>query len=68
MLVIRRREGEEIIINETTRIRVLKVAPGCCQIGIEAPLSDKIRRGELISHSSILYKIIMSPESSDSIP
>ncbi len=47
MLVIRRREGEEIIINETTRIRVLKLNSGNCQIGIEAPQTEHIRRGEL---------------------
>lgn len=47
MLVLKRRIGEEIVINETTRIRVLKTSDGGCSIGIEAPKSDLIRRGEL---------------------
>jgi carbon storage regulator CsrA len=54
MLVIRRREGEEIIINETTRIRILKLNAGNCQIGIEAPRSESIRRGELLARDEEL--------------
>ncbi len=54
MLVIRRREGEEIVINETTTIRILKLNSGNCQIGIEAPRSEKIRRGELLPHDEQL--------------
>lgn len=60
MLVIRRREGEEIVINETTRIRILKLNSGNCQIGIEAPQSENIRRGELLPrHEEILMRTAM---------
>lgn len=56
MLVIRRREGEEIVINETTRIRILKLNPGNCQVGIEAPLTECIRRGELMPREENLLQ------------
>ena len=56
MLVIRRREGEEIVINETTRIRILKVNSGNCQVGIEAPLTECIRRGELMPREEHLLQ------------
>ncbi|MBL8816327.1 MAG: carbon storage regulator [Planctomyces sp.] len=65
MLVIRRREGEEIIINETTRIRILKLNSGNCQIGIDAPLSETVRRGELIPRADLMFHAMTSLEGSD---
>lgn len=47
MLVLRRRKGEEIIINEEIRIYVAQVCEGSCTLSIEAPESIVIRRGEL---------------------
>ena len=47
MLVLSRREGEEIIVNERMRIRVLKIKGGGCQLAFDAPESDRIRRAEL---------------------
>ena len=47
MLVLKRRVGEEIVVNERIRIRVLKTSKGGCQLGIDAPESDCIRRAEL---------------------
>lgn len=47
MLVLKRRTDEEIVINETTRIRILKTSNGGCEIGIEAPPDQHIRRGEI---------------------
>jgi carbon storage regulator CsrA len=47
MLVLSRREGEEIIVNERMRIRVLKTNGGGCQLAFDAPESDRIRRAEL---------------------
>ena len=47
MLVLSRREGEEIIVNERMRIRVLKTNSGRCQLAFDAPESDRIRRAEL---------------------
>ena len=46
-LVLKRREGEEIVVNERMRIRVVKVKGGSCKLAIDAPHTDVIRRGEL---------------------
>jgi carbon storage regulator CsrA len=47
MLVLRRRKGEQIIINEEIRIYVAQASEGSCTLSIEAPSSFVIRRGEL---------------------
>ena len=47
MLVLSRREGEEIVVNERMRIRVLKTSGGGCKLAFDAPESDRIRRAEL---------------------
>ena len=47
MLILSRREGEEIVVNERMRIRVLKTNGGGCKLAFDAPESDRIRRAEL---------------------
>ena len=47
MLVLKRRKGESIIINERIRIRIVETGNGGCQLAFYAPLSDRIRREEL---------------------
>jgi len=47
MLVLRRRVGEEIIINENIRIVVAQTTDCGCSLAIEAPKSYQIRRAEL---------------------
>jgi carbon storage regulator CsrA len=47
MLVLRRRLGEEIVINERMRIRVLETSNGGCRLAFDAPDTDRIRRAEL---------------------
>lgn len=47
MLVLRRRIGEEIIINDEIRIVVSQTTDGSCSLAIEAPESYRIRRAEL---------------------
>ena len=47
MLVLKRRKGEEIIINENIRIIVTQTTDGSCSLAIEAPRSCRIRRAEL---------------------
>ena len=37
MLVLRRRKGEQIIINEEIRIFVAQASEGSCTLSIEAP-------------------------------
>ena len=47
MLVLSRRHGEEIIVGDNVVIKVLAVAHGRVQVGIEAPREVPIRRSEL---------------------
>ena len=47
MLVLKRRKGEEIIINDEVRISVTQTNDGSCRLAIEAPDSYRIRRAEL---------------------
>ena len=47
MLVLRRRKGEEIIVNERMRIVVIETSDGSCSLAFDAPASDRIRRAEL---------------------
>lgn len=47
MLVLKRRKGEEIIVNERMRIVVLDTGDGSCSLAFDAPLTDRIRRAEL---------------------
>ena len=46
MLVIARKQDEDIIINDEIRITVLKAGKRV-KIGVNAPTSTRIRRGEL---------------------
>jgi len=47
MLVLKRRKGEEIIINDEIRILVRQTSDGGCSLAIEAPEAYRIRRAEL---------------------
>ena len=47
MLVLNRRKGEEIIINDEIRILVSQTTNGSCRLAIEAPECYRIRRAEL---------------------
>lgn len=51
MLVLKRRKGEEIVINDDMRIVVVQTSDGSCSLAFEAPDSYRIRRGELPSFS-----------------
>jgi carbon storage regulator CsrA len=46
MLVLRRKVGEEIRIGEDVVIKVLGVNGRATRLGIQAPISKPIRRGE----------------------
>jgi carbon storage regulator CsrA len=56
MLVLKRHAGEEIIINERIRIRVLDTGHGSCRLAFEAPDSDRIRRAELLPFAEDLVQ------------
>ncbi len=47
MLVLKRRPGEVIVVNERIRIRVVETSRGGCRLAFEAPEFDRIRRAEL---------------------
>ncbi|MGV2333613.1 MAG UNVERIFIED_CONTAM: carbon storage regulator [Planctomycetaceae bacterium] len=47
MLVLKRRKGQEIVINGQIRILVIQTGEGSCSLAFEAPDSCRIRRGEL---------------------
>jgi len=56
MLNLKRRAGQTIVINEHTVIRILKTGPKGCKIGIEAPRSEHIRRGEIAPESEQIIR------------
>jgi carbon storage regulator len=47
MLVLTRRQNEEIVIGDDVVIRVLRTGSGSVKIGVVAPEGVGIRRGEL---------------------
>jgi len=54
MLVLRRRIGETILINENIRIKVLGIELGRVKLGIEAPDDVKVVREELMFDTPFL--------------
>ena len=49
MLVLTRKEGERILIEDDITIRVVRVFGNKVRIGIEAPRDVIVRRGELVT-------------------
>lgn len=47
MLVLSRKEGQEIVVGESIRIRVTKLSGNRVRLGIEAPKGVTIRRSEI---------------------
>jgi carbon storage regulator len=47
MLVLARKLGQEIVIDENITLKVLSVKGGTVRLGIEAPQSVPVERGEL---------------------
>ena len=47
MLVLKRKHGEAVIINERIRVVVWETSSGGCKLAIDAPREDIIRREEL---------------------
>jgi carbon storage regulator len=47
MLVLSRRQGECIIINDNIRVRIIRVQGGTVRLGIEAPAEVPVLRSEL---------------------
>ena len=54
MLVLTRKTGETIHIDENITIQIIQIrGPKQVRVGIEAPKNKKVQRGELSSESSI---------------
>ena len=47
MLVLTRKVNEEIVIGDNIRVTIVEVAPGRVKIGIQAPRSVTVDRGEI---------------------
>jgi carbon storage regulator len=47
MLVLSRRVGEEIVIEENIRLTIMEVKGGCVRVGIAAPPSVTVNRKEV---------------------
>jgi carbon storage regulator len=47
MLVLSRRDGQEIVVGDDIVIKVLSIDGGRVRVGIEAPMNVQIRRAEL---------------------
>ena len=47
MLKLKRRTGQTIVINDNIYIHIDKTTSRGCEIAIDAPLTEHIRRGEL---------------------
>lgn len=57
MLVLSRKPNEEILIGENIKITVLKVKGNTVRIGIEAPQSVKVKRGELPADQPVRQEV-----------
>lgn len=57
MLVLSRKPNEEILIGENIKITVLKVKGNTIRIGIEAPQSVKVKRGELPADQPVRQEV-----------
>lgn len=49
MLVLRRKQGEKIVINDNITLTILKTSPTNVQIGIDAPRDIRIIREEKVN-------------------
>ena len=52
MLVLSRKVGEEIVIDDRIRIRVSKLRGSTVSLSIEAPVEVPIMRGELVTRKN----------------
>ena len=61
MLRLTRRMGEGIAINEDTFIWIVKTSSGRCEIAIDAPMSQRVRRCELpVDTENLIQKTAMA--------
>lgn len=62
MLVLTRKETEEVRIGEEVVVRVVSVSGGRVKIGIEAPRTVRVMRGEMLPPENAGSSRIESPQ------
>jgi carbon storage regulator len=60
MLVLSRKDGEQILVGDNVIIKVLSIAGGRVRVGIEAPRNVPIRRSELAPSSDHFHELVDS--------
>ena len=53
MLVLGRREGERILLDNGIIITIVETRPGSCRVGIEAPRAVGVAREEILGYTEI---------------
>ena len=56
MLVLKRKAGESIIVNENIEIKIIEIEEGRIKIGIEAPKDVSILRKEVLDEARMENK------------
>ena len=56
MLVLKRKTGESIIVNENIEIKIIEIEEGRIKIGIEAPKDVSILRKEVLDEAHMENK------------
>ncbi len=56
MLVLKRKAGESIIVNENIEIKIIEIEEGRIKIGIEAPKDVSILRKEVLDEAHMENK------------
>ena len=56
MLVLKRKAGESIIVNENIEIKIIEIEEGRIKIGIEAPKDVSILRKEVLDEANMENK------------
>lgn len=65
MLILSRKENESIKIGEDVEIKIIQTGKGYTKIGIKAPRSLMILRGELVEQVKSENRLAVSDESLD---
>lgn len=65
MLILTRKRDDSICIGENIVVRVMRTARGSVKIGIEAPDSVRIVRGELNDAGDVVNHTLVEPTHDD---
>ena len=65
MLILTRKRNDSIRIGENIVVRVMRTARGSVKIGIEAPNSVRVVRGELNDAGDVVDHVLVEPTHDD---